>query len=77
MDDDAVRLRTMREARDLVFNVINCSKPIVSAMHGPAVGAGLALVGVHRLARARRLERVRVSAMGGARQAHVALQVRF
>ena len=33
----------MREARDLVFNVINCSKPIVSAMHGPAVGAGLAV----------------------------------
>ncbi len=27
--------------RDLVFNVIECSKPIVSAMHGPAVGAGL------------------------------------
>jgi enoyl-CoA hydratase len=42
MDDYAVRLRTMREARDLVFNVIGCSKPIVSAMHGPAVGAGLA-----------------------------------
>jgi enoyl-CoA hydratase len=31
----------MREARDLVVNVVNCSKPIVSAMHGPAVGAGL------------------------------------
>ncbi len=31
----------MREARDLVFNIIDCSKPIVSAMHGPAVGAGL------------------------------------
>jgi enoyl-CoA hydratase len=31
----------MREARDLVMNVINCSKPVVSAMHGPAVGAGL------------------------------------
>ena len=31
----------MREARDLVFNVIDCSKPIVSAIHGPAVGAGL------------------------------------
>jgi enoyl-CoA hydratase len=31
----------MREARDLVFNVINCSKPLVSAMHGAAVGAGL------------------------------------
>jgi enoyl-CoA hydratase len=31
----------LREARDLVFNVIECSKPIVSAIHGPAVGAGL------------------------------------
>jgi enoyl-CoA hydratase len=36
-----VRSRVWREARDLVYNVINCSKPIVSAMHGPAVGAGL------------------------------------
>jgi enoyl-CoA hydratase len=42
MSDYAVRTRIMREARDLVFNVIDCSKPIVSAMHGPAVGAGLA-----------------------------------
>jgi enoyl-CoA hydratase len=41
MNDFAVRTRVMREARDLVFNVINCSKPIVSAIHGPAVGAGL------------------------------------
>ena len=41
MDDFAVRTRVMREACDLVFNVINCSKPIVSAIHGPAVGAGL------------------------------------
>jgi enoyl-CoA hydratase len=40
-DDYAVRTRVLREARDLVFNVINCAKPIVSAMHGPAVGAGL------------------------------------
>ena len=39
--DPAVRLRILREARDLVFNVIDCSKPIVSAVHGPAVGAGL------------------------------------
>jgi enoyl-CoA hydratase len=39
--DYAVRTRVMREARDLVWNVINCSKPIVSAIHGPAVGAGL------------------------------------
>lgn len=41
IDDYAVRTRVLREARDLVFNVIDCSKPIVSAMHGPAVGAGL------------------------------------
>jgi enoyl-CoA hydratase len=42
MNDPDARARVMREARDLVFNVIDCSKPIVSAMHGPAVGAGLA-----------------------------------
>ncbi|MBB4162300.1 MULTISPECIES: enoyl-CoA hydratase/isomerase family protein [Streptomyces] len=39
--DYDTRTRTMREARDLVYNIIDCSKPIVSAMHGPAVGAGL------------------------------------
>src|SRR5262245_17162065 len=41
VSDFDVRARVWREARDLVYNVINCSKPIVSAMHGPAVGAGL------------------------------------
>ena len=41
ISDYARRLEVMREARDLVFNVINCSKPIVSALHGAAVGAGL------------------------------------
>jgi enoyl-CoA hydratase/carnithine racemase len=41
MQDYDARVRVLREARDLVLNVINCSKPIVSAMHGPAVGAGL------------------------------------
>ncbi len=41
INDYAIRTRVMREARDLVWNVINCSKPIVSAIHGPAVGAGL------------------------------------
>jgi len=40
-DDFATRIRVLREARDLVYNVINCSKPIVSAIQGPAVGAGL------------------------------------
>jgi enoyl-CoA hydratase len=39
--DYALRTRVLREARDIVLNVINCSKPIVSAIHGPAVGAGL------------------------------------
>ena len=39
--DFAVRARVFREARDLVYNMIDCSKPIVSAIHGPAVGAGL------------------------------------
>src|SRR5260370_23430265 len=34
-------LRTWKEARDIVYNVINCSKPIVSTMRGPAAGAGL------------------------------------
>jgi enoyl-CoA hydratase len=39
--DFTTRARVFREARDLVYNIVNCSKPIVSAMHGPAVGAGL------------------------------------
>lgn len=39
--DFAVRTRVLREARDIVNNVLNCSKPVVSVMHGPAVGAGL------------------------------------
>jgi enoyl-CoA hydratase len=36
------RARILREARDIVYNLINCSKPVVSAMRGVAVGAGLA-----------------------------------
>lgn len=35
--------RVWKEARDLVYGVINCAKPIVSAIHGPCVGAGLAV----------------------------------
>lgn len=42
-DDFEARCRVWKEARDLVYNVINCSKPIVSAICGPAVGAGLAV----------------------------------
>ena len=41
MDDFETRLRVHREARDMVYNLINCGKPVVSAMRGPAVGAGL------------------------------------
>jgi enoyl-CoA hydratase len=39
--DFDTRARVWREARDLVYNLVNCSKIVVSAMHGPAVGAGL------------------------------------
>jgi enoyl-CoA hydratase len=43
MADFDVRSRVLREARDIVYNVINCAKPVVSAIQGPAVGAGLAV----------------------------------
>ena len=39
--DFETRTRVWKEARDLVYNIINCGKPVVSAMRGPAVGAGL------------------------------------
>ena len=41
INDYEGRLRIMREARDLVHNLINCDTPVVSAIRGPAVGAGL------------------------------------
>jgi enoyl-CoA hydratase len=40
-EDFETRARVWKEARDIVYNIINCSTPIVSAMRGPAVGAGL------------------------------------
>ena len=39
--DFSTRARTWKEARDLVYNIINCGKPVISAINGPAVGAGL------------------------------------
>jgi enoyl-CoA hydratase len=36
-------IRILDEARDLVYNILRCSKPIVSAINGPAVGAGLVI----------------------------------
>ena len=41
IDDYAARLRVYYETRDLVQNMINCRTTVVSAIHGPAVGAGL------------------------------------
>jgi enoyl-CoA hydratase len=45
LDDPVARMATWREAKDLVYNVINCNKPIISAINGVAVGAGL-VVGI-------------------------------
>ena len=39
--DYEARTRVWREARDMVYGMIDCSKPVVSAIRGPAVGAGL------------------------------------
>src|SRR5262249_22160486 len=33
--------RTLREASDIVYNMINLDKPVISAINGVAVGAGL------------------------------------
>ena len=41
IEDYDERAKAWKEARDLVYNIINCSKPVVSALNGPAVGAGL------------------------------------
>lgn len=43
IEDEATLLRVWREASDLVYNLIDCSKPVVSAIRGTAVGAGLAV----------------------------------
>ena len=40
--DPDYRAESLREARDLVYNMINCSKPIVSGIEKVAVGAGIA-----------------------------------
>ncbi|KGC07765.1 enoyl-CoA hydratase EchA15 [Burkholderia multivorans] len=34
-------LRVMKEASDIVYNMLACDKPIISAINGTAVGAGL------------------------------------
>jgi enoyl-CoA hydratase len=41
--DYGTRRRVFHEARDLVYNIVDCSKLVVSAIEGPCVGAGLAV----------------------------------
>jgi enoyl-CoA hydratase len=41
MNSPEARAKGWKEARAIVYNLINCNKPIVSAMRGVAVGAGL------------------------------------
>jgi enoyl-CoA hydratase len=36
-------MRILEEARDLVYNQLRCNVPLVSAINGPAVGAGLVI----------------------------------
>jgi enoyl-CoA hydratase len=38
----AAVVRILTDARNLVTNILNCDKPIISAINGPAAGAGLA-----------------------------------
>jgi enoyl-CoA hydratase len=41
INDPHKRAEHWKQAKDLVYNIVNSSKPIVSAIRGPAVGAGL------------------------------------
>ncbi len=41
MDSHEALINAWKEARDLVYNIINCGKSTVSAINGVAVGAGL------------------------------------
>jgi enoyl-CoA hydratase len=45
LENPVARMATWKEAKDLVYNIINCNKPIISAINGVAVGAGL-VVGI-------------------------------
>ena len=58
IEDEATLLRVWKEASDLVYNLINCSKPVVSAIRGTAVGAGLAVALLADIAVAARNARI-------------------
>ncbi len=42
MDDWDARARVLREVRDICYGIVDCAKPVVSAIEGVSVGAGLA-----------------------------------
>jgi len=42
IEDHDARMAAWREARDIVYGIVNCSRPVVAGIRGPAVGAGLA-----------------------------------
>lgn len=44
VDDWDARMKNLKEARDVVYNMLDCNKPIISAVRGPAVGGGLVCV---------------------------------
>lgn len=58
MNDYSSQVTALREFRDLCYNLINCSKPVVSAIHGPAVGAGLAVALLSDISIAARTARI-------------------
>jgi enoyl-CoA hydratase len=43
LGDSSALASTMKEASDIVYNIINLEKPLISAINGIAVGAGLAV----------------------------------
>jgi enoyl-CoA hydratase len=43
LGDSSAIASTMKEASDIVYNIINLEKPLISAINGIAVGAGLAV----------------------------------
>ena len=57
-EDWSVRSRVWKEASDLVYNIINCSKIVVTAIEGPCVGAGLAAAMVSDITIAGRRARI-------------------
>ncbi len=57
-EDWQFRNQVWKEARDIVYNVINCSKPVVAAIEGVAVGAGLAAAMVADITVAGRTARI-------------------